>query len=459
MSLAKCCVVFHKLYLQIRYGATRLYRKLSLKPGRRRKLQAMVTIVAFAAMIPFFGSSKAFADEYNLGPQDKLRVQVFEWRDSVYEVIEWPALTGEFTVGSGGMLSLPLIGQIPAAGLTTRELGEAMADQMKARIGMTAAPVIGVEVVQYRPFYIVGDVNMPGEYPFRPGLTVLQAFSIAGGLLRPQESGLPRLGREAIAAKGEIQTLAAEINSGRARKARLEAELQNAEWIRFPAILDQQKSDPAIALLMKQERLIFEGRQKSMQAEIKAHENLKIFFENEIVSLGRQLDEQIKQIELMREELGSVTSLVKKGFAASNRERAQQRLIAELEGDRLRLETNRLRARQETSRTEISLLQTRNAKANEVTTSLRETEAELQNNISRYETARDLLSETRRTDPHLLGNRRRSAELRPVFSIVSQSNGDSQENMASEASAVQPGDTVRVVLPVSQNEDLDLVLQ
>lgn len=410
-------------------------------------------------MVVFFGSSKAFADEYKLGPQDRLRVQVFEWRDSVYEVIDWPALTGEFTVGSGGMISLALIGQIPAAGLTTRELGEAIADQMKARIGMTSAPVIGVEVVQYRPFYIVGDVNMPGEYPYRPGLTVLQALSIAGGLLRPRDGGQPRLGREAIASEGEIQTLAAEINSARARKARLGAELENAERIRFPSILEQQKNDPAIALLMEQERLIFDSRQKSMQAEIEALENLMDFFEKEIVSLGSQLGEQLKEIELMREELASVALLVKKGLASSNRARAQQRLVAELAGDRLRLETNILRARQETSRTEIALLQTRNRKANEVTALLRETDAGLQNAISRYETAKNLLSETRRFAPFVLANRRRSAELKPVFSIVGRSNGDWQEVIASEASAVRPADTIRVVLPVSQNEDLDVVLQ
>ena len=410
-------------------------------------------------MAAFFGRSNAFADEYQLGPQDRLLIQVFEWRNSVYEVIDWPALTGEFTVGSGGMISLPIIGQIPAVGRTTRDLGEAIGGQMKARIGMTEAPVISVEVIQYRPFYIVGDVNNPGEYPYRPGLTVLQAFTIAGGLLRPQNNAAPRLGREEIATQGDIQTLAAEINSARARKARLEAELGNAERIRFPAVLEQQKSDPAIALLIEQEHLIFEGRQKSTQAEIEAHENLKKFFENEIVSLGEQLDVQLKQIDLMREELDSVTSLVKKGLAASNRERAQQRLIAELEGDRLRLETNLLRARQETSRTEIALLQTRNNKTNEVTAALRETEAVLQNAISRYETAKNLLAETRAIEPYMLVNRKRSTELQPVFSIVSQSNGKSKEVMASEASAVQPGDTVRVVLPVSQNEDLDLVLE
>jgi polysaccharide export outer membrane protein/exopolysaccharide production protein ExoF len=422
-------------------------------------VKVILLLVVFAAMTSLFVPSKSSADEYKLGPQDKLRIQVFEWRDSVYEVFDWPALTGDFTVGSGGMISFPLIGRVSAAGLTTGEFGEAIANQMKARIGMTAAPAIGVEIVQYRPFYIIGDVNAPGEYPYRPGLTVLQSFAIAGGLLRLQESGLPSLGREAIATEGEIQTLAGEINAARARKARLEAELQNAERVRFPPVLEQQKDNPAIKLLMEQELLIFEGRQKSTQAEIEALENLKEFFANEIVSLGEQLEVQIEQINLMREELGSVASLVKRGLAASNRARAQQRLIAELEGERLRLETNLLRARQETSRTEISVLQTRNKITNEVTASLRETEAKLQNAISRHETAKDLLSETYRIASHVLVNRRRSADLRPVFSIVRHSNGNSQEIAASETSAVRPGDTVRVVLPISRNDDLDLVLQ
>lgn len=91
-------------------------------------------------------------------------------------------------------MSLPLVGEIQAAGVTPADLGRIIGDQLKERLGMIDAPDTAVEVVQYRPFYIIGQVDKPGEYPYRPGLTVLQALSVAGGMQRISDMGLFRLG-------------------------------------------------------------------------------------------------------------------------------------------------------------------------------------------------------------------------------------------------------------------------
>ena len=121
---------------------------------------------------------------------------------------EWPDLAGEYTVSAEGSVSLPLIGDIKAAGLHVKELAQEISDQLQRRAGGAERPLAAVEIVQFRPFSIVGDVQHPGEYPYRPGLNVLQAIGIAGGYYRSDLGlGLLRLDRDIALAKGDIRTL------------------------------------------------------------------------------------------------------------------------------------------------------------------------------------------------------------------------------------------------------------
>ena len=107
--------------------------------------------------------------EYRLGAADKIRVNVFGEE----------ALTGEFLVGGSGKVSLPLIGEVQAAGLTIAELQEEIANAL--RQGYINEPRVSAEVLNYRPFYILGEVNKPGEYPYTNNLTVLNAVATAEG--------------------------------------------------------------------------------------------------------------------------------------------------------------------------------------------------------------------------------------------------------------------------------------
>ena len=109
------------------------------------------------------------AEEYQLGVADKVRVTVFGEE----------ALTGEFLVGGNGKISLPLIGETRAAGLTISEFQDEISDAL--RQGYITQPRVSAEVLNYRPFYILGEVKNPGTYPFTNELTVLNAVATAGG--------------------------------------------------------------------------------------------------------------------------------------------------------------------------------------------------------------------------------------------------------------------------------------
>jgi polysaccharide export outer membrane protein len=114
-------------------------------------------------------SQSQTATAYALGSSDRLRVTVFGH----------PDLSGEFEVDGSGSISMPLIGQMRAIGLSTVELETAIAEKLSD--GYVLNPRVSAEVINYRPFYILGEVGRPGEYPYTSGLTVQNAVAAAGG--------------------------------------------------------------------------------------------------------------------------------------------------------------------------------------------------------------------------------------------------------------------------------------
>lgn len=89
------------------------------------------------------------------------------------------SLTGEFIIGANGILAFPLVGNIQAAGLSPADLGINIAAALAD--GYVINPQVNVEVKSYRPIYILGEVNKPGEYPYNPNMTVLAAIAKADG--------------------------------------------------------------------------------------------------------------------------------------------------------------------------------------------------------------------------------------------------------------------------------------
>lgn len=132
-------------------------------------LAAGLLLPATAAYAQAAGDVPRGIPEYRLGSGDKIRVITFGEA----------ALTGEFYVGGSGKVSLPLIGEIDAAGLSITEFQERV--QKSLSQGYLRDPRVSVEVLNYRPFYILGEVSGPGTYPYTNALTVMNAVATAGG--------------------------------------------------------------------------------------------------------------------------------------------------------------------------------------------------------------------------------------------------------------------------------------
>ncbi len=107
---------------------------------------------------------------YRLGPGDQVRIIT----------VGDESLTGEFRVGDSGRIALPMLGSVPAAGLPPSALEKTIARSL-VRAGLERDPSVSVEVTGYRPIFVLGEVNKPGEFAYQPGMTVLAAVALAGG--------------------------------------------------------------------------------------------------------------------------------------------------------------------------------------------------------------------------------------------------------------------------------------
>ncbi|MCK1357329.1 polysaccharide biosynthesis/export family protein [Bradyrhizobium sp. 199] len=106
---------------------------------------------------------------YHLDAGDKLRVVVYGQE----------GLTNSYAIDAGGSITMPLIGAVPARGRTTAGLAGEIAARL--RNGYIREPSVAVEIEAYRPFFILGEVTAPGQYPYVPNMTVESAVAIAGG--------------------------------------------------------------------------------------------------------------------------------------------------------------------------------------------------------------------------------------------------------------------------------------
>jgi protein involved in polysaccharide export with SLBB domain len=173
---------------------------------------------------------------YHLGSFDQLRLKVVGWRASQAEIFEWNAINGEYTVDAGGKISVPLIGPIQASNATTSELAVRVAQRLQERLNIAQKLDATVEITKFRPFYIVGDVATSGEYSFRPGMTVIQAMSIAGGLPRGHDIDIHQIERDVTGWTGELNQLVDE-------RSTVNAEIEQHEKLLLVAQQDKQLID------------------------------------------------------------------------------------------------------------------------------------------------------------------------------------------------------------------------
>lgn len=405
------------------------------KPSRQRS-STLCGLLAFSAflLIP------AAATAGPLPPQTKFRLTVVQWKPDSGEYAKWNAISGDYVISADGAVSLPLIGSIATAGLDDAALAKKIQTQLKEKVGLIAQPDASIEILEYPPIYIIGSVATPGAYPFQPGISVLQALAIGGGLYRANaEKGA----EDQVSLLGDLKNARDDILRMLGRLARLQAERLGAKEITFPAELTGSSEETLKNEIVAQEKLIFAARANALERQLSALSELKSLFSAEIDTLDQKTASLDTGLKSLQKELSNVESLVKRGIVPSTRQSELERGVSAVQADRLDLVMSEMRARQNISQATRDGLNLHDQRETEVASELQTAEADLERLRTRREVLERLLSVASINEEAL---REDAAGPETLYSIVRRTADGYAETQATESTALLPGDVVKVAV-------------
>jgi protein involved in polysaccharide export with SLBB domain len=352
---------------------------------------------------------------------------------------DYPDLTGEYRVNADSTVSIPVIGRVPVAGVSAAELEQILADRVTEITG--GQSYVTVEVVEYRPVFVTGSVNLSGASPWQPGMTVLQAVAVSGGVARPMALGnAAQLGSD----PGRLAKALDDKKRLLAAVALIRAELTDDEQVEIPrelvAIAGQEEAERMIAA----QNALLERRRGTLEAELAAIERGRTLAANELEGLTSQAESVAEQLGLRRQNSARIEDLRKRGLAVADRSIEQELKVLELEEKATNTSVALARVRSTIAgleRDEITLKQRRNA--------------ELDQQLMRLE--RDLAQISLEAEAAILSGSPMPATLglggpppEPRYRVTRTEDGGSSIFDAEESTPLWPGDVLVVTMePVS----------
>lgn len=405
------------------------------------------SLLALTVLLPALGWA-ASASEYELGPQDRVRITIVEW---TLDELRSP-INGEYTVGAGGNVSLPLLGPVQAGGVPVSKFAATVSRLVQEKLQLSQRPNTSVEVVQFRPFYILGEISSPGEYAYRPGMTVLQAVTLAGGLPRPM-AGLLQAEREIVTERATIAASLASITELVARQARLQAELAGSDTIAFPEEITERKQIPEVAQIIATEEMLFDARKAMLSLAAQSEDKLEKLFQQEQEALELHSEALRAQLESIEGQLVVIRRLRDQGLGSPAREFELERAASETQGKLWDVNAQGVRAQREfAAQQEIkqrSVVELRQQIANE----LNDVKARLSAARNQASTSEDLIRLTQ-----LHWSLEGSARYTIVREDPKKADGALIETAATESTRIRPGDVLKIAIDRGAPSNPDSVL-
>ena len=387
-------------------------------------------------------SGGAYADNlpgYHLGVMDKLHIRVAEWQTAEGTIRDWSTISGDYTVGPSGSVSVPFIGDMPAIGKTTDEIADAIGIGLQKQFGLRDRPSASVELSQFRPIYLAGEVQNPGQYPFVPNLTVLKAVSLGGGLHRADAG--QRFARDFINAKGDAVVLMAERGRLLMRKARLLAELAGKDQIDVPPELQKL---PQSADLLASEDALMKSRSQRLKTQLQALADLKVLLQSEVEALAKKTDTLSRQLDLAKADRDKVESLAEKGLELASRKISAEQRTSDVETNLLDTDTASLNAKQSISKADQDQNTLREDWQNSLAQDLQDTDTQLETLQLKLSTSQALMQEAVAQSADASNIDASGQGVNIVYTIVRDDNGQSKNIPAEENTQVLPGDLIKV---------------
>ena len=361
---------------------------------------------------------------YRLAPGDRITVTVFGQ----------PELSGDVLIDNAGAITIPLSDPIEVKDLTLLEcqkrIGERLAD------GILRKPSVSVRIAELRPLYVLGDVRLPGAYPFRYGSTVQSAVALAGGF-GPGELLRYTAVPEFLAAEERVRQLTLQKRTLLVRKARLEAQRDGQDTFSPPAVAEAA-DDKDIIEIVANEKDIFSAEGAILRNQIDLLRSQKPHLQEQIAANSEQGSAGKKQLDLIRQQIERYEKLFKQGLATQNNDFQYRVLEANQEANVWRLLSD------------VSGLQ---IQSGDLDFKIQEVEAAFKRQVeTQLQEARDRLNELEVTLPAAIKIRDVKLQYaggaaeggKHLISITRMRNGHTVVLDANETMSVEPGDVIDV---------------
>ncbi len=356
-------------------------------------------------------------------------------------------LTGLFPVGSDGTIGYPLLGNVSVVDQTVDEIGARISRDLAPRVANRS---VAVAVKEYAPIFVVGDIQKPGKYEYRPGMIVLELFALGGGL-RESNAQRDTSGIQLIAAQQEYEDMSMQLLSQDIRRVRLEAELNDTGFEYKGDEIGLVRDRAALDKIVESETSLFRLRLSALEDEKTNLDVQRQNFIEEIDTLQKSNIMRSQQLELLDIDVSASQELVTRGAASQSALRERKRELLSMNQQVLESTSFLARAQQNKSEVERRILELKSKRHNEAATELRETSLDIIRLKKKLAFSLQSMAEIGSTA-------RRVSSLEDMietrFFIVRQVAGTYREVAADEHTQVQAGDVVRVRLSVSGKDPL-----
>ena len=238
-------------------------------------------------------------------------------------------LSGEYRVNPDETISVPVLGRLSVAGMIPAELEQVLAERAGKVTGRET--YVTVEVSEYRPVFVTGYVNKPGASPWKPGMTVLHAVTLLGGVYRPTSDNS---GNVVIGADNEIVRIkraTTDLKRVFASMARLQAERQEKDVITTPDKLIALVGKAEADRMIEEQKTALTSRRTGVTAQLAALQRARAISEQELVGLQDQSVRLKAMLAVRRDYKTKIEGLQAKGIVRADRSMEETSKVSELE--------------------------------------------------------------------------------------------------------------------------------
>jgi polysaccharide biosynthesis/export protein len=404
-------------------------RAMAAMFGRRRAsvllhqfVRAAVLLGALVFSLPVSAQAAGDSRAYRLAPGDRITVMVFGQAE----------LSGDILVDGAGYILLPFIDPIEVKGLTVDQCQERIHDQLAN--GILTQPSVSVRISELRPLYVLGDVRVPGVYPFRYGSTIKSVVAAAGGfgLAEPLQGAT---NSDFLLADERVRQLSLQKRSLLVRRARIEAQRDGMNAF-SPSAARNPAEEADFAEIVAIEKDTFDSQLAMLQNQLDLLRSQKPRIQSEIEALNALITTNKRQLGYIKEHAEQYSKLVKQGLGLANAELQFKITEANYENELWKLTAQVSRLEMDTGDLDLKIHEAEASFKKQIITELR-----------------DVRERLRELDVTLPSARKvRAAKLQQVgageaarsISVTRARDGEVTVFQATETTSLDPGDVIDV---------------